>query len=231
MKEALKFPSGQFTHSDLAKHNGQTNQQVWIRYQEAIKAGVIKYVGDRKNSTGRGKSSKLYELVSGAPQPLPVVVVTPIPPAVVVVVTPDEPSTVPIPSTSVEPEPVIVMKAILPPEPVIVEETPPPVVEKPVEVLKIEDPKKAEKNDDENFIPRLEEPKETTFLCPCCERPMLSLPQGKNRVTLFCNQSLDVCPTRENPKRNASNEKEAYEYIKSIWTKKVSEYAPVTAGA
>ena len=115
---------------------------------------------------------------------------------------------------------------------VIAEETPAVIAdEKTVEVLKIEPVKPVEKKeDDDNFIPRLEEPKETAFLCPVCNHPMLSLPQGKNRVTLFCNQSLDICPTPENPKRNASNEKEAYEYIKSIWTKKASEYAPVTAG-
>lgn len=37
----LKFPAGEFTHSELATLNGQTNQQVWVRYQQAIKDGVI----------------------------------------------------------------------------------------------------------------------------------------------------------------------------------------------
>lgn len=214
MKEALKFPSGQFTHSQLAEHNGQTNQQVWVRYQEAIKNGIIKYVGDRKNSTGRGKPSKLYELVSGTPQPI---VASPTPPPVVVVNI--KPSTVPTPPSLTvtpvvaEPEPVV-MKAIMPPEPVIEETTPAP---SPVEVLKVEPeivPGPIPKSND--FIPKMETPILTELLCPVCNLPMYSMPQAGG-ISVRCNQPLEVCKTNENPKGHGKTAKDAYGFICSVW--------------
>ena len=72
MSETLKFPSGEFTHTELAQLNGKTNQQVWTRYQQAIKDGVIVSAGTRA-SAGKGKPSKLWKLATG--QPVPVVAV------------------------------------------------------------------------------------------------------------------------------------------------------------
>lgn len=60
-ENTLKFPTGEFTHTELAKHNGKTNQQVWTRYQAAIKSGQIVTAGERA-SAGRGKPSKLWKL-------------------------------------------------------------------------------------------------------------------------------------------------------------------------
>lgn len=70
MKEniTLKFPSGEFTHSELAATNGKTNQQVWTAYQAAIKAGVIVFVGAK--SGGKGKPSKYWKVADGQPVPL-----------------------------------------------------------------------------------------------------------------------------------------------------------------
>lgn len=55
----LKYPQGEFTHSELAKHNGKTNQQVWTRLQAALKSGDLIHTRLR-SASGRGKPSKLY---------------------------------------------------------------------------------------------------------------------------------------------------------------------------
>ncbi len=67
MKETitLSFPSGEFTHTELAQANGKTNQQVWTAYQKAIKDGVIVFVGNK--STGKGKPSKYWKVADGQP--------------------------------------------------------------------------------------------------------------------------------------------------------------------
>lgn len=80
MAENLKFPSGEFTHTELAKHNGKTNQQVWTRYQAAIKSGQIVTAGERA-SAGRGKPSKLWKLDPNWVAPVVPVVVAPATPA------------------------------------------------------------------------------------------------------------------------------------------------------
>jgi len=65
----LQFPTGDFTHTELAKLNGKTNQQVWTRYQQAIKDGVIISAGERKSSGGKGKPSRLWKVNPNPPAP------------------------------------------------------------------------------------------------------------------------------------------------------------------
>ena len=49
----LQFPDGEFTHTELARFNGKTNQQVWSRYDAALKSGLIVRVGQRKLPEGQ----------------------------------------------------------------------------------------------------------------------------------------------------------------------------------
>lgn len=71
----LKFPSGEFTHTELAAFNNKTNQQVWQAYAEARKTGQIiaAPVPERKND-GKGKPSLVW--VVNPNYVAPVVVVT-----------------------------------------------------------------------------------------------------------------------------------------------------------
>ncbi len=102
---SLKFPSGEFTHTELAKLNGKTNQQVWTRYQLAIKNGQILTAGERKTA-GKGKPSRLWKL-----NPNYVAPVVPATPAV----TPATPAT---PTTAVV-TPAATAAVVVPTEPVI----------------------------------------------------------------------------------------------------------------
>ena len=70
MIDTLKFPTGEFTHTELAQANGKTNQQVWTAYQAAIKAGTIVSAGLRPNPSGKGKPSKIWKVADGVPVPL-----------------------------------------------------------------------------------------------------------------------------------------------------------------
>ncbi len=70
MIDTLKFPSGEFTHSELATANGKTNQQVWTAYQKAIKDGIIVSAGERPNSSGKGKPSRIWKVADGVPVPI-----------------------------------------------------------------------------------------------------------------------------------------------------------------
>ena len=69
MIDTLKFPTGEFTHTELAQANGKTNQQVWTAYQAAIKAGTIVSAGLRPNPSGKGKPSKIWKVADGVPVP------------------------------------------------------------------------------------------------------------------------------------------------------------------
>ena len=59
----LLFPDGEFTHSQLARHNGKTNQQVWTRYESALKTGAILRVGTRLGK-GKGKQPFIHRVNS-----------------------------------------------------------------------------------------------------------------------------------------------------------------------
>jgi len=87
-KFELVFPTGSFTHTDLAKLNNRTNQQVWTRYQEAVKFGKIIRDGERKPAGGKGKPSLLWKLNPNYVAPAPGVVVAPATPATAPIVQP-----------------------------------------------------------------------------------------------------------------------------------------------
>jgi len=65
--DTLKIPAGDFTHTDLARLNGKTNQQVWTRYQAMVKSGLIIRNGERKPAGGKGKPSLLWTVNPNPP--------------------------------------------------------------------------------------------------------------------------------------------------------------------
>jgi hypothetical protein len=60
--DTIKFPVGEFTHTDLAKFNGKSNQTVWARYLWARQIGHIIPCGTRKSEKARGKPQLLWKL-------------------------------------------------------------------------------------------------------------------------------------------------------------------------
>ena len=83
IEQSLQFPTGQFTHTELAKLNGKTNQQVWTRYQKAIKDGQIIRDGERKTPGAKGKPSLLWKVNPNYVPPAPAPVVAPATPVTV----------------------------------------------------------------------------------------------------------------------------------------------------
>ena len=58
----IKFPEGDFSHTDLARFNGKTNQTVWTRYLWARQIGFIVSAGNRKGENRRGKPQLLWRV-------------------------------------------------------------------------------------------------------------------------------------------------------------------------
>lgn len=79
-KQTFKFPTGDFSHTDFAKLNGVTNQQVWTVYSAARKSGQIIPANppERKNA-GKGKPTLMW--IVNPNYVAPVVPVTPATPA------------------------------------------------------------------------------------------------------------------------------------------------------
>jgi hypothetical protein len=221
MIETLKFPAGDFTHTELAKFNGKTNQQVWTRYQQAIKDGIIVSAGNRA-SAGKGKPSKLWRLATGQPVPV-AAVVSPAPataPAAVVppVVVPTEAVVVP----AVQPAPVIeapklpeVTPAVAP-TPAATESSVEAVT---VEVVRVEPAPEAEiKPPTVNDV--VKDARTLTEKCPICGNPLLAVDDATG-VMVWCAQSPEVCSANEAPFGHGKNDKEGYETLMDKWTRKV----------
>lgn len=86
---SLKFPSGDFSHTDLAKLNGKTNQQVWTRYVMARTSGqIIPATPPERKTAGKGKPTKMWTL-----NPNYVAPVVPVTPATTTPATPAAPTT------------------------------------------------------------------------------------------------------------------------------------------
>lgn len=202
MTNTLKFPNGDFTHTELAQANGKTNQQVWVAYQQAIKNGLIVFVGTR--SSGKGKPSKLWRVANGQPVPVVAVIVPPVvvPPPVVV-----KPENV---ITITEPDVVI---SVPPPEPVIeslveikpVTPPPVPVVEPVAEIVEVI-----------TVVPVVnitsKDVTELEQVCPICKHKLLSIDTATG-VRVWCPQPIEVCFVTENPFGHGRNAKDAYEIL------------------
>lgn len=200
----LKFPSGKFTHTELAQHNGKTNQQVWTAYQAAIKDGTIISAGERPNPSGKGKPSKLWEVN----------------PNKGVATTPLTVTAVPTPAIQAAP------RVIRQPKPVVVtqptEADIAKVVAAKVEAVKVEPTKAPE------VEPEVEEVvthrpltvnmlqcqvKELDDTCPFCHTKLLMI-EADGRVKVWCPvNDLKVCSCSENPYGVAKNVKEAIKIL------------------
>jgi hypothetical protein len=62
IKHSLKWPEGEFTHTELARFNGVSNQTAWNQYLDARKTGRIISAGKRKSEKSRGVPSLLWEV-------------------------------------------------------------------------------------------------------------------------------------------------------------------------
>jgi hypothetical protein len=59
---SIKFPEGEFTHTELARFNGVSNQTVWQRYLRARQTGQIISAGTRKAEKAKGVPSLLWKV-------------------------------------------------------------------------------------------------------------------------------------------------------------------------
>ena len=59
---SIKFPAGEFTHTELARFNGVSNQTVWQRYLRARQTGQIISAGTRKTEKSKGTPSLLWRV-------------------------------------------------------------------------------------------------------------------------------------------------------------------------
>ena len=62
IKHSLKFPEGEFTHTELARFNGVSNQTAWNQYLDARKTGRIVSAGKRKTPQSKGVPSLLWRV-------------------------------------------------------------------------------------------------------------------------------------------------------------------------
>jgi len=62
IKHSLKFPEGEFTHTELARFNGVSNQTAWNQYLDARKTGRIVSAGTRKTPQSKGVPSLLWRV-------------------------------------------------------------------------------------------------------------------------------------------------------------------------
>lgn len=196
----LKFPTGQFTHSELAVHNNRTNQQVWAPYQKAIKDGIIVFVGLR---TGKGKPSKLFQVAgpdvvaatdtTKVIQTVAVVAPTPKPAKVETV----KVETVEKPTVSATNTTVLVAAVTREPE----------VELEDVTDVTVEDEEVVKRREVE---PNVRTPENMT--CPVCGKDCIAWDDATG-VMVQCNQPIEVCACCENPYGHGRNEKVAYEVL------------------
>ncbi len=187
MKEniVLKFPSGEFTHTELATANGKTNQQVWTAYQKAIKDGIIVSAGERKGAGG--KPSKLWKVQDGVI--VPVVTVTPAKTEIVSSLLPVSDSTLKL-IEKVDAVPLVVEAKLATVKPA----TP------PVEVVEVIEPAPVK------VVTNLTG-KVTVIddVCPFCKTKLHSV-DVESGVKVWCPiNDLAICSCSENPYGCASN--------------------------
>jgi len=226
-KTSLTFPTGEFTHTELAQLNKQTNQQVWVRYQEAIKNGTIISAGNRPSVSGKGKPSKLWKVNPNPPSP--VTVSAPAPVAAVAPVIPTEPVVVPaVAPVTTTPEVVAPVEVTPVPEPIpaAAPVVAAPVVETPsveapmiVEVARIESSTEAEVKPFSLPAEVLKDVRTLTEVCPICKNP-LSAMNDATGIIVWCGKSREICPSAENPFGHSNTDKNAYEILMQKWDRK-----------
>lgn len=63
--DTLKFPTDEFTHTDLAAFNNTTNQAIWKAYDEARKNNVIVPTGNKKGKATYYKLADASQATAG----------------------------------------------------------------------------------------------------------------------------------------------------------------------
>jgi hypothetical protein len=233
----LVIPAGSFTHTDLARANGKTNQQVWTRYQALVKSGTIIRDGERKPAGGKGKPSLLWKLNPNGPNPVPTapapVVATAQPAADPNVVLPTEAQM----EAAADAAPVV--EAAAPAAPAVEPAAPapePPKDEPPqggtpvaaeatvtIEVARVEATPEAAPAPAVNPATPAETIEEA---CPACQNH-LTAHNDATGVMVGCYQPAAVCPTAEPVEGHGSTLKAALSTLHDKWDKLVGNVKPV----
>ena len=228
----LKWPSGDFTHTDFAKANNKTNQQVWVAWSTARKNGIIVSAGTKPSTGGKGKPSLLFKVNPNPPSPVTVSAPAPVKVAViddkpksVAPVIPTEPiivlavAPVVVPTPEVV-APVEVASPVPEPAPAAAPVVAAPVVETPaVETTAIVEVVRIEATPEKPFtLPPevLKDVRTLTEVCPICKNP-LSAMNDATGVIVWCGKSKEICPVVENPYGHANTDKNAYEILCDKW--------------
>ena len=248
----LAFPSGSFTHTDLARANGKTNQQVWQRYQIAVKSGFIIRDGERKPAGGKGKPSLLWKLnpnyVASAVPTTPVVDVThaaPVAAADPNLVLPTEAQmeaaadAVPVVEAAVVPAEPVIETAVTPaaPEPPKDEPpTAPPAATNADEQVVTVEVARVEATPEVANLPEVEPvagiagpvvtpdiPAETPIEEPCPAcQHKLVTRNDATGVLVGCNQPAEICHTAERVEAHGNTIKSAIATLHDKWDKLVA---------
>ena len=240
--DTLKIPAGSFTHTDLARLNGKTNQQVWTRYQAMVKSGLIIRDGERKPAGGKGKPSLLWKVNPNPPANVTVPTIAPSAPVAAAdpnVVLPTEAQM----EAAADAQPVVEAAAPAPEPPKDEPPTAPPAATNAgeqtvtVEVARVEaTPTPAE-------LPVIEpvagiaEPTVTPTIpaeaaideaCPACQHNLVARNDATG-VMVGCNQPIAICPTPERVEAHGNTLKGAIENLHGKWDKLVGALKPVAA--
>ncbi len=235
--DTLKIPAGSFTHTDLARLNGKTNQQVWTRYQAMVKSGVIIRDGERKPAGGKGKPSLLWKINPNPPANVTAPTATPAAPVTQPaddnVVLPTEAqieaAQAPVVEAAVEPA---VEPAAPAPEPP--KDEPPqggtPAVDTAtvtVEVARVEATPEAAAPAAPAVNPAT--PAETIEeACPACQNH-LTAHNDATGVMVGCYQPAAVCSTAEPVEGHGNTIKAAVATLHDKWDKLVAAMKPAAA--
>lgn len=190
--EDLKFPTGEFTHTMLAEHNGVKNQAVWSAYVEARNTGVIVAAGKNGKAT-------LWKLADPNAASAPVVVVN-VNPNNVVAVSPSSVPSVPAQTLTVVVDGDEIEKEI---------------VEKVKKKLETADELTIE--DLRPVVGLHGIVTDTTFKCPICGSPLKACTTDTGVMVACVVKDFTVCKSTENPYGHGRNEKEAYAILCDKW--------------
>jgi predicted ArsR family transcriptional regulator len=206
--ESLKFPSGIFTHQELATHNGATPQQVWVKYKEARENGTIVSAGERK-AGGRGKPTLLWKLADETQATNRIE--RPVESVEVIIVTPKIIDTGVI-QVIAEKNETVKLENIKPAVAPIIDVT--PVVENitktiviPVIEINNNDVVKTPKHNNDVRVLKSN--------CPVCNNSLFAINDATG-VKVWCGQSSEICAPQD-VSHHGRNDKDASEGLLERW--------------
>jgi hypothetical protein len=243
--DTLKIPAGSFTHTDLARLNGKTNQQVWTRYQAMVKSGLIIRDGERKPAGGKGKPSLLWKVNPNPPANVTVPTIGA--PAPVAQAADDNvvlPTEAQIEAAQAPLEPTVEAAAPAPEPPKDEPPTAPPAATNDageqtvtVEVARVEATPEVAQPPVIEPVAGIAEPTVTPTIpaeaaidetCPACQHNLVARNDATG-VMVGCNQPIAICPTTERVEGHGSNLRGAIATLHDKWDKLVGAMKPVAA--